>query len=61
LPAASVGGMVVYWAKRSGETNYSPHAILIDSPEALWRMRYEPTLELVPGQVLVMRILRTNE
>lgn len=52
LPAASVGGTVVYWAKRSGETNYSPHAILIDSPEALWRMRDEPTLELVPGQVL---------
>lgn len=52
LPAAKTGGTVIYWARRSGETNYSPHAILLDSPEALWRVRYEPTMEVVPGQVL---------
>ncbi|MEY2484260.1 MAG: hypothetical protein QOK24_2788 [Verrucomicrobiota bacterium] len=52
LPAATEGGVVIYWARRSGESNYSPHAILVDSPEALWRTRYEPTTEVVPGQVL---------
>ena len=50
LPAPETSGVVVYWAKRGGATTYSPHAILVDAAEPLWRKRDEPRLETVPGQ-----------
>jgi hypothetical protein len=50
LPAPEENGVVIYWAQRSGATTYSPHAILVDAAEPLWRTRQEPRLETVPGQ-----------
>jgi hypothetical protein len=50
LPAPEESGVVVYWAKRTGATTFSPHAILLDAAEPLWRLRDEPRLETVPGQ-----------
>jgi hypothetical protein len=49
--APEESGIVVYWARRPGASNYSLHAILIDAAEPLWRFRQEPKLETVPGQL----------
>lgn len=51
-PRAGAGdiGVVLYWAKRPAQSKFSPHAILIDSPESLWRSRYQPKLEPVPDK-----------
>jgi hypothetical protein len=51
LPAPEVGAITVYWARRPGAATYSPHAILIDAIEPLWRTRQEPRLETVPDQL----------
>jgi len=48
LPAAERTGITIYWAQRVGATAYSPHVILIDAAEPIWRTRQEPALETVP-------------
>jgi hypothetical protein len=50
LPAPNDPGITIYWAKRSGSSTYSPHIIMLDTPEPLWRTRSEPTVETVPDQ-----------
>jgi len=50
LPAASETGITVYWAKRTGASTFSPHVIMIDAAEPLWRTRQEPRVETVPNQ-----------
>ena len=50
LPAPSETGITIYWAKRAGASTYSPHVIMVDAAEPLWRTRLEPRLETVTGQ-----------
>ena len=50
VPSANVPGITIYWVRNATGDHYVPHALLIDSPEPLWRQREEPVLETVPGQ-----------
>jgi hypothetical protein len=44
LPAPGRGLIKIYWIKKPAATAYTPHAILVDSIEPIWRSRIEPKM-----------------
>jgi hypothetical protein len=50
LGAAKLPGITIFWTQSVAGDLHTPHAIMIDSPEPLWRTRAEPRLEQVPDQ-----------
>lgn len=50
LPAAGIPSITIYWAQSGGANTYTPHAIMVDTTEPIWRTRTEPIVETVPDQ-----------
>jgi hypothetical protein len=61
LGAPEKGQITVYWVKLLGATRFTPHAVLFDSEEPLWRWRQEPKLETPQSDDPKFKVVRNTQ